>query len=133
MKQVHLLFGVPCSGKTWVCNQLQSHGWTYIQHDTNTYPGILKLIQLATTDNIIVDCPFNERALRAAIENSGFKVLPLAVTDSPDTINYRYVQRKGVPAPKQILTRAVTIHNKVREWNCQVGTSSEILTLLIGV
>ena len=82
---------------------------------------------------ILVDCPFDERELRRKIEEDGHKVVPIFIVEPVHVIRSRYFEREGrVPAPN-VLTRAETIKNKVKEWEAFFGTSQEILSYLRGI
>jgi hypothetical protein len=124
---VFLVFGVPTSGKSWVCEQLDPLFWDYIPHDQNTYEQILEAISSSTKDKIAVDVPFNERELRTLIEAQGHSVTPIAVTVEPTTVMERYYKRTNKPAPKNVLTRATSIQNKILEWKCFSGDSTQVL------
>lgn len=130
---IYLLCGVPGSGKTWVIDQLK--GWSHIDHDSCNHASIVhnvKALSELTSRNIIIDCPFNERALRKRLQDHGLDVTPIFIVESPDTIYKRYMKREGREPSQAIMTRATSIMNKVVEWQAFYGTSQEVLDYLRG-
>jgi predicted kinase len=129
---VILLCGVPASGKTWVIERLH-HKYHHIMHDMNSRQYLLKKAVEASEREkpVIIDCPFDERALRAQLEDLGLTVQPVFIVETPEVIAQRYQKRNGKPAPKNVITRAETIMNKVEEWQAHYGTSDEILKYLM--
>lgn len=130
MQNVYLLFGVPCSGKSWVISHLPRTCYRYVSHDASSSRTSLVrtcAMEAAGDRPVIVDCPFDERNLRFDLENAGLSVIPVCVLAPAPVVNRRYMARNGVPAPANVLTRATTIHQKVDEWVCYAGESDEIL------
>lgn len=133
MRQVFLVCGVPGSGKTWACKRA-SHRFHYIAHDD--YIGDEDAYLKALTDEydrpVLTECPFGERVLRQKIEFAGGKVTPVFVVETPVVVQERYQKRRGtLPAPN-VLTRAVSIRNRAKEWEAFWGNSKEVLDYLLG-
>lgn len=126
---VYLLCGVPGSGKTWVCNQIGEF-FRHIPHDFHTHDTLAVVAKDASKRSdkpIVIDCPFNERNLRAKLEAQGLPVTPVFIVEKAEVIRDRYWKReRRVPSPN-VLTRAATIMEKVKEWKATYGTSDEVL------
>jgi hypothetical protein len=129
---IYLLCGVPASGKSWVAEQLKDV-FEYLPHDSMTRTKLVSsCIDLSRLTNkpILVDCPFNERALREILEKHELNVTPIFIVEAPEVIQARYLEREGKLPPMNVLTRATTIMNKVIEWQAYYGTSDEVLRYL---
>lgn len=135
--KVYLLSGVPASGKSWVCSQLE-HKFNYIPHDKhyqNHSQAILKAALEPHDKPILADCPFAERLLRETLEKRGVEVTPVFIVERPEVIKYRYETRAkptpGRAIPKGFLTRADSIEKRADEWKAFKGTSDEVLKHLL--
>lgn len=130
MQTVYLICGVPGSGKTWVCKQLTDK-FHYVEHDKHD-GDLVSMTELYARGScpVLLDCPFNERELRRKLEMRGIKVVPYFVVEHPDTVKERYEAREGRPIPKQHLTRARSIMEKVEEWQAPYGDSESVLKML---
>lgn len=128
---VYLICGVPGSGKTWVCEQLREK-FTYVPHDEYLKHLRRALVEhsFISTKPLLTECPFAERELRERLEQSRLVVRPYFIVESPHVVKQRYEAREGKLAPQNILTRAVSIVDKVREWGAPSGTAQEVLALL---
>lgn len=129
---IYLVCGVPGSGKTWVCNQLQND-FIYVAHDD-----FIKLDYVAALSNatdgahkpLLAECPFGERELREKLQAVGFKVIPVFVVETPETVRVRYQARTGKPATQAMITRAISIGQRAREWGAYAGKSEQVLNHL---
>lgn len=128
---VYLICGVPGSGKTWVCERLKDK-FTYVPHDEYMKQIRRALVEhsFISTKPLITECPFAERELREKLEQSKMIVRPYFIVEAPQVVKQRYEAREGKLAPQNILTRAVSIVDKVREWGAPHGTAQEVLNLL---
>jgi hypothetical protein len=99
-------------------------------HHRETLIHNVKALSALTARNIIIDCPFDERALRKRLEDNGLDVTPIFIVEAPGVVFERYVKREGRPPSQAIITRSETIMNKVREWDAFYGTSEEVLIFL---
>jgi gluconate kinase len=127
--KAYLLFGVPGSGKTWVATQLKAK-FNYIEHDT--FPSLTSLVRTAAKSprDIVVTCPFKERELRDMLIRAGLTVIPIAIVEIAEVVAKRYLAREGRPLHQSSITRCATIMNRVNEWQCQYGTSTQVLKLM---
>lgn len=133
--KVYLLCGVPGSGKSWVASQILDRFY-YIPHDIFDGHGLVHLAYEESRKSkkpILIDCPFNERRLRAELEAKGLTVVPVFIVEPPRVIRERYFKRENKMPAQNILTRAETILEKVREWRAHAGTSDQILAYLKAV
>jgi dephospho-CoA kinase len=133
MQPIYLICGVPGSGKSWVCEQLQDK-YHYVRHDDHhdKHTLISEVRHHATSAQkpILVDCPFAERELKEKLLQYGISVTPLFVIEPPDVVKRRYEAREKKPVAKNVMTRAVTIQDRAKEWNAIAGNSNEILKYL---
>lgn len=130
-RTLYLLCGVPGSGKTWVCRQLED-AFNWVPHDDHLDDLIPALVSaLRQSDKpLITECPFAERHLREKLEYHGFDVRPVFIVEDPETVRRRYFERERKPIGKASLTRAATILNRAKEWDAPYGTSAEVLKYL---
>lgn len=153
IQTVHMVCGVPGSGKTWVCEQL-TEKFTYLKHDDYMNAAKLRLveqsplgratvlekdfvaaiIQAATKDKpVLIDCPFAERELRKRIESIGLKVVPWFIVESTALVQERYKRRTGRDLPQNSVTRSATIVNRANEWKALHGKAEIVLKALQSV
>lgn len=150
MKPVYLVVGVPGSGKSWACRQVEDK-FTYVPHDLCwTHPTaspefnkidpdwgppgsesihleVLLKMSVMSSKPIITEVPFAERPLREALEKKGIQVIPIFVIEDPEIVAQRYEQREGKPLPKSAFSRASSIIDRAREWGGFHGTSKQVL------
>lgn len=130
MQTVYLICGVPGSGKTWACTQLEDR-YIYVPHDD--YPNQAVLAEeveayAKTSDKpILVDCPFAEREFRGKLEGLGLKIIPIFVVENPTVCRARYEEREQRGYPKNHFTRASSISKRAAEWMAFQGSSGEVL------
>lgn len=136
MQPVYLVCGVPGSGKSWVCEQLEGE-FSYLKHDEwldtpkekRIYANAILKLAKTSEKPVLADCPFGERPLKEDLERLGLKVTPIFIVEMPMVIAKRYSLRKK-PIPKAHMTRALSIKNRAKEWNAFFGTSQEVLYYL---
>ena len=140
IQTVHMVCGVPGSGKSWVCEQLTER-FAYIKHDDYigqkphlaTAPNnfVAAIIAAATKDKpVLIDCPFAERELRAKIEAVGLKVKPWFIVEPTEVVKSRYFSRTGRDLPQASVTRSVSIVNRANEWQAPHGPAVAVLEAL---
>jgi gluconate kinase len=145
IQTVHMVCGVPGSGKSWVCEQL-TEKFAYVKHDdyidykphlravhtTSTERDFLAaIVNAATKDKpVLVDCPFGERELRRKIEALGLAVKPWFIVEPTEVVKSRYHARTGKELPKASVTRSVTILNRAEEWGAPHGKAVSVLEAL---
>lgn len=130
-RTVYLVCGVPGSGKTWVCRQMDGT-FHYLPHDLHykNHGDVVVRTARISEKPIITECPFGERVLREQLEKAGLRVIPFFVVEKPDTVKKRYEEREKKHVPQNVLTRAARIGERADEWKAPKGTSTEILQLL---
>lgn len=127
---IYLLCGVPGAGKTW-CIERLGDKFIHIPHDSYTHDKIVRLAcEYQDHQYVIIDCPFDERRLRAQLERRALSVTPVFILERPSVIEARYFQREKKMPSANVLTRAVTIKKKIEEWGAVYGTSEEMLDYL---
>lgn len=132
MQKVYLVCGVPGSGKTWVCSQLQDR-FTYVPNDDYIGGDYVKELYRAARSSekpILGDCPFAERMVRDKLIGLGIDLVPVFIVEPAQVVKKRYEEREGKPCPTQHLTRAMNIKERAEIWRAPFGTSSEVLDIL---
>ena len=132
---IYMICGVPGSGKTWVCKQLED-SYEYIAHDDYIDDKELyfRMLESADADDVpvITECPFKERPMRERLESMRCKVKPVFIVEDPEVIEARYRRREsGKALPKSSVIRASTIRNRAEEWKAPFGTSEWVLNYLM--
>jgi uridine kinase len=133
IQTVHMVCGVPGSGKSWVCEQL-TEKFTYVRHDDFIKAErdlLAAIISAATKDKpVLMDCPFGERELKQKIEALGLKVKPWFIVEPTEIVKSRYLKRTGKALPQASVTRSASIINRANEWQAVRGPSSDIFRAL---
>ncbi len=134
MQTVYLLCGVSGVGKTWICEQVKDH-FEWIPQDDHFDDQVDVTLRAAKSGvkPVLTECPFGERITREQLERKGAKVIPVFVVEDPKIVARRYESREGKPLPKNAMTRASTIIERVREWRAFSGTANEVLHHLKGL
>jgi hypothetical protein len=133
MKPVHLLVGVPGSGKSWVAKQIKD-AYNYVQHDTCPVNQYAHLLQRESQDRdgnkpILAEAPFRASILLEELRYLGVPVKTYHLNETEPKVRVRYEMREGHPIPKQHITN---LHKYAkRQWD-NSGTSEEILAKLKG-
>jgi hypothetical protein len=134
-KTIYLVVGAPGSGKTWVTNQLKEK-FHLIHHDGYIYlkePGayVREVLKQAKNYNgkvpLLIEAPFSVRQTVEPIEQAGFKVVPVFITEDAKTHSDRYRARENKEIPKGHLTRTETYKARAEEGGHFHGTSAEVL------
>jgi len=140
MKKIYLVVGVPGSGKSWVCEQLNTE-CLYISHDlfsvgreAGTYLNEVLRCASETNDKpLLIETPFSVSKLRDPLMNAGYVVVPVFIVETLETLTSRYEKREGKPLPKGNLTRMNTYAERAKELGAFSGTSLEVLDHLKGL
>lgn len=137
MQPIYMVCGVPASGKSWVCEQLTDR-FTYVRNDDYIDVGLsdyFGAVRAAVEGEkpVLTDCPFGERNRREQFEERGFDVRPYFIVECPALVQARYEKREGRPVARNVLSRAVSIKDRAKEWGAPSGSSVEILNLLLQV
>ncbi len=131
---IYLVVGVPGSGKSWVCEQLQKE-FVYVHHDgfighinqPEVYvKAILDKAQDATKP-LLTEAPFSIRSIKDPLVHAGYKVIPVFIIEKDEVVSARYLKREGKPIPKGHLTRVKTYEQRAKESGAFRGTSAEVL------
>ena len=135
MQKVILLCGVPGSGKSWVFERLgdkfaKIHNDHYIGLPMENIVNRAKGLARGTLP-VIMDCPFDERERRKALEAEGLTVVPLVIVEKPNVVRMRYEARELKECSQATLTRAARMVDKALEWNAKYGTSEWVLKYLL--
>ncbi len=130
MNTVYLICGVSGSGKSWVCQKLKDK-FNYIPHDDYIHGDLVGALYRADLKKpLITECPFGERALRENLEDAGLIVKPFFIFEAPYIIEQRFRSREGKAPLKSVMTRALSIKDRIDEWNVPHGTSDQIYCML---
>lgn len=123
-----LVAGAPCSGKSWVCEQLKDK-FLYIPHDNfkdSEYWNILIAAQKYSKGKpVLGEVPWNASGVFDELCDSGNEVRIIYVTASDETLKQRYKQRTGNAIPKQFLKT-----NERYSYRKPSGDSSQVLKIL---
>lgn len=127
---IHLLCGVPGSGKTWVAKQLSQ--FNHLPHDD--YPVAIyhsHLIRAAReTKPVLAEAPFRISILIEQLREHNIPVKTYYITDAEHLIKKRYEARDQKPYPKQHSTNLKKYD--LRDWDFK-GTPEQILNILRSV
>lgn len=134
MAKIHLLVGVPASGKSWVSDQLKDK-YEVIEHDLyRLKPAYISALLSAASKGsnkpILANTPFGMSEIQASLVANGHKVNPVFILESPDTLQTRYKARAGQDIPKGHLTRQETYRQRADETKAFKGTSQDVLNHL---
>ena len=131
--KIYMVVGVPCSGKSWVCEQLTEE-FEYIPHD---YVGhynekdayLLDILDLAdkSDKDILIETPFSMNEYQKPLEEQSYEVIPVFIIESPVVLSKRYKDREGKVYPKGNLTRNQTFMKRAMDSGLFKGTSEEVL------
>jgi len=131
MQPIYLVVGVPGSGKTTICNQLKDQ-YEYFAHDQYKKTYLATILELGSiaTKPILIETPFSVSELVDPLTRAGFKVNPVFIIESAETVSERYTKREGKPISKGHLTRLETYKQRAKDLNTFSGTSNEVLEYL---
>lgn len=140
MKTVYLVVGVPGSGKSWCCEQLQSqfyyvHHDGYIGHINQPEKYVAGIVAAAAKANrpILAEAPFSISAIKDPLEKQGFDVRPVFILEPEGVLRARYLAREKKEIPKGHLTRQKTYAERAALWKSFVGTSTQVHAYLRGI
>lgn len=131
---IYLLAGVPCSGKSWITNQVKDD---YVVLEQDDYIGkqqaYIEAIKEANDDNdVIINTPFGVTELMTKLKDAGLSVIPVFIVEDEQTLRERYKRREGKDIPKGHLTRNSTYKERAKELRAHYGTSKDILRYFQG-
>lgn len=131
---VTLLVGVPGSGKSTVCEQLD-HIYTYVPHDDykGNSSGHKETILRAAINGdkpVLTETPFSISDMKDPLESCGLTVRTVFILEDPKVLAARYKDREGKEIPKGHLTRQETYRKRAEESNSFAGTAKDVLEYL---
>lgn len=135
MAPIYLLVGVPGSGKTWVCKQLQDK-FDYLAHDDYMHSPLKAYVSAAARlaafgdKPVLIKTPFSVSSLLEPLTAQGVHVRPVFIIEDPETVSQRYTQREGRPIPQGHITRIRTYIERAKTLRAFSGTSDEVLEYL---
>lgn len=127
MVVAYLLVGVPCAGKSWVCNQLRTQ-FEYVSHDEHIggdYIAAIRERAATTTKPLLIETPFSMSQIMAPLHD--FDVTPLFIVEDVSELERRYREREGKPLPNGHATRQQTYATRAGTLGAFVGDSSQTL------
>lgn len=135
MNSVHLIIGVPGSGKTWVCEQLDGKGFHYVAHDNyikGNYIGALHDAARFQTCPILAEAPFSITAIKEPLERFGIWVNPVFVLTPENELHRRWHERGNVEEKTKNghISRQHTYRQRALEYRAFSGTADEVLKYL---
>lgn len=129
-KQIYLVVGVPCAGKSWVCEQLGAL-YSYVRHDdykdTNKYIAAIVGAAAASSKPLLIETPFSMSQLVEPLESHDYKVTPVFIIEDSDTLRQRYKARERKDIPAGHLTRQETYTRRGEELRAFRGPSEAVL------
>lgn len=106
MQPIILICGVPGSGKTWACKQVEDKYW-YVPHDdfpvADYHKALLKAARMGDKP-ILGECPFRVSVLIEELRDAGGIVHPYYIVEDEATTIKRYEARTDKTIPKMHLT-----------------------------
>lgn len=132
MTPIYLLIGVPCSGKSWVCEQL-SDLFEYVSHDAFMDGGYVEALFDAAkraTKPVLAETPFSISQIKNPLEAEGCEVIAVFIIEDPEVLAERYEARESREIPKGHLTRQNTYTERAEELGAFIGTSEEVFSHL---
>lgn len=133
-QSVYLLVGVPCSGKSWVCDRLDGSKYNVVRHDDHIGGDyVAALTKAAHGDRSVVgETPFSITQIAAPLTKAGIEVKPVFVMAGANELRARYRDRKRNEYANGNLTRQRTYEERAKEYKAFSGSSSEVLEYLNG-
>lgn len=130
--QIFMVVGCPCSGKSWVCDQLREQ-FHYVRHDdfigANYVSEIVRQYAVATKP-LLIETPFSMSQIIEPLERHALRVTCVFILEQLDTLRRRYREREGKDIPAGHLVRQATYARRAIEGRAFYGTSSEVLAHL---
>lgn len=107
MQPIHLIIGVPGSGKTHICKQLEKD-YCWVKHDQYPVGYYYKAIAQAAKYGdmpVLAECPFRATVLIEQLEKlAGCKVLKYYLVEDLKMTRERYETRTGKAFPQMHMT-----------------------------
>lgn len=128
-KTIYLVVGVPCAGKSWVCEQLDGL-YSYVRHDDHIggdYVAAIHGRAQLTAKPLLAETPFSMSQIVEPLQARGFDVQPVFIIEDEATLRQRYRAREHKDIPAGHLSRQKTYAKRAVEQKAFYGTSAEVL------
>lgn len=132
--KITIVVGVPCSGKSWVCNQL-AEKYDYIPHDEymhshNAYIGAVVAAANSGDRPVLAEIPFSMSDMERVLTKHRLPHEFVYIVEPEETLKDRYKTRENKDIPQGHLTRQKTYEARADFSDAVKGTSTEILRYL---
>lgn len=131
---IYLLVGVPCSGKSWVADQVREKV-LYLEHDAyigskfhveDYLEDILELAPISAKP-LLIETPFSVSSYIGPLIQAELPYKLLYICEDRYTLADRYMEREDKDIPKGHLSRNRTYIERALATGDFVGTSEEVL------
>jgi len=135
---VHLVVGVPASGKSFCCEKLRDK-YAYAPHDARlghaNHPEqyVKEIMDLVHGDKpVLAETPFSISEIKGRLEAKGVEVKPVFIVAKEDDLVKRWNERGNVvdKTRRGHLSRQATYMQRARESGSFMGSSSEVMEYL---
>lgn len=129
---IYLVVGVPCSGKSWVCEQLTDL-YDYVRADDFRKSDYVHQIwerSKTATRPLLIETAFSMSNVVEPLSNLGLEVVPVFIGEPEAVLRERYLEREGKPIIDGHVTRQGTFLLRARDSGAFQGTSEEVLHFL---
>jgi predicted kinase len=106
-QQVHIIIGVPGSGKSWVCQHLPRGLYTHVPHDDHNVEDYHKALIRASRESrlpVLAEAPFRSAILVEQLLKAGIPSVEHYLIEPEHVVRERYEKREGKPIPTQHLS-----------------------------
>lgn len=129
---VYLVVGVPCAGKSWVCEQLRDL-YTYVRHDDfmayppSTYVEAIMRNAEGGHKPVLAETPFSMSAIMEPLRAGNYHVVPVFIIESTEVLEQRYAVRERKPFPAGHASRQKTYRKRAVDGGHYFAPSAEVL------
>lgn len=129
---IYLLVGVPGTGKSWVCDQLQDQ-YEVVRHDDFINGGHIAAIMQAADGArpVLTETPFSMSRIIEPLTEAGYAVIPVFVIEDEELLE-RCWDSRGTPfsVRKGHMTRQNTYMDRAKSSGAFCGDSVTVLNYL---
>lgn len=132
---IHLIAGVPGSGKTYICNKIKEvlPNLLYAPHDdydTKIYHRVLMTLchTRGSNNQVLAECPFRASVLKEEVEGYGCPVNIYYLVEPLDLTIKRYEERSGKKWAKAFNTNWNKYNERQPKYN-----QEELFKVLVGL
>lgn len=131
LQSIHLICGVPGSGKTWIAKQLTNYTW--VPHDEHIgkdkdYVSALISAAKKSSNPILAEAPFLTRKLISELKSHGAEVIAYHIDEPAHVIKERYERDRKRPFPQRYAT-LLKNRRSSKDWDHE-GTAKQVLDVL---